>query len=139
MLFDRTKLLSVAAVLTATAACASSNGNSAPKPNCGNSVAACYAIVANLDPNSPSGCGASSGSATIDYTGLTSDGPMETDSGCTGQLSQCVLTLECPSGTVFRYTFSRTGFTGTVTQGDCKANVVGSRLDSCSVSDSGTD
>lgn len=133
-------------------ACSSSSSNGGPSsgspmdgsadqsaPSCG-SVAACYGVQVAVDSSSPANCG---GNTTVlfDYSAVAGDGPISI-AGCTGSLSNCVMTYTCGAGATaasYKVTLTANGFSGTVTQGACQATLAGTRLAACPVVTPGDD
>jgi hypothetical protein len=114
----------------------SPDGASEAALSCGN-IAACYGVTVTVDPGAPATCGSGVYNAVSDYTAVTGDGAFTTAAGCSGQLSSCEMTLMCPGGVSWKYTFTDAGFTATITQTTnqvvCQATAVGTRLASCPV------
>jgi hypothetical protein len=137
-------LSSIFAVGVGAVACSSSSGGGSSSTDasvdasaCGD-IAACYGVTVTVDPASPAAtCGSGNYNGFSDYTAVTGDGPFTSPTNCTGKLANCVMTLTCPDGSKWSYTFTRGGFSATVVSGSCKATAVGTRLASCPTGDAG--
>jgi hypothetical protein len=91
-----------------------------------------------VSASSPAACGSGTLTRVADYTDIPSTGgAFTTTTGCTGELSGCTMTLNCPNGEAWTFAFAGQGFTATVSLavqgGQCDADAVGTRLDACPV------
>ncbi|MGH7434895.1 MAG: hypothetical protein ACRENE_04405 [Polyangiaceae bacterium] len=110
--------------------------------SCAN-VAACYSVTVTIAPGSPLAlCGSGASAPRVaDYTAIPAGGGSfntgAAGGGCQGVLTGCDMTLTCPNGEAWSFTFGAQGFDATVSLpmagGTCMATAVGTKLAVCPV------